>query len=120
LIVKCRVNAMNPIYDFHGQVALLTGAGGGIGLAAASAFAKAGASVIIADDNAMLLREAADGLRSAVSIGVEYFPRRNTFMGEYFSVQGRSRSSVLRRWRAAAEYKGNDGLAIHLVRYTRG
>jgi NAD(P)-dependent dehydrogenase (short-subunit alcohol dehydrogenase family) len=56
---------MNPIYDFHGQVALVTGAGGGIGLATARAFAEAGASVIIADNDAMLLREATNGLRSA-------------------------------------------------------
>jgi NAD(P)-dependent dehydrogenase (short-subunit alcohol dehydrogenase family) len=32
---------------FEGKVALVTGAGGGIGLATASAFAEAGASVII-------------------------------------------------------------------------
>jgi NAD(P)-dependent dehydrogenase (short-subunit alcohol dehydrogenase family) len=50
---------------FDGKVALVTGAGGGIGLAAASAFAEAGASVIVADSNATLLEEAADGLRSA-------------------------------------------------------
>ena len=36
---------------FEGQVALVTGAGGGIGLATASAFAQAGASVIVADSD---------------------------------------------------------------------
>jgi NAD(P)-dependent dehydrogenase (short-subunit alcohol dehydrogenase family) len=50
---------------FEGQVALVTGAGGGIGLATASAFAQAGASVIVADNDAALLETAADGLRSA-------------------------------------------------------
>ena len=34
---------------FDGKVALITGAGGGIGLATAEAFAKAGASVVLAD-----------------------------------------------------------------------
>ena len=42
---------MNPVYDFTGQVALVTGAGSGIGLAAARAFAEAGASVVLADIN---------------------------------------------------------------------
>jgi NAD(P)-dependent dehydrogenase (short-subunit alcohol dehydrogenase family) len=51
--------------SFEGQVALVTGAGGGIGLAAASAFAEAGASVIMADSNTALLEEAASALRSA-------------------------------------------------------
>jgi NAD(P)-dependent dehydrogenase (short-subunit alcohol dehydrogenase family) len=51
--------------SFEGKVALVTGAGGGIGLATASAFAEAGASVVVADNNVMLLKEAADGLRSA-------------------------------------------------------
>ena len=46
-------------------MALVTGAGGGIGLATARAFAEAGASVVLADSNATLLEEAADGLRSA-------------------------------------------------------
>jgi NAD(P)-dependent dehydrogenase (short-subunit alcohol dehydrogenase family) len=50
---------------FEGKVALVTGAGGGIGLATASAFAEAGASVIMADSNATLLEEAVGDLRSA-------------------------------------------------------
>lgn len=50
--------------SFEGKVALVTGAGGGIDLATASAFAEAGASVIVADSNEPLLNEAADGLRS--------------------------------------------------------
>ena len=36
-------------YDFSGKVALVTGAAGGIGRAAALGFARAGASVVVAD-----------------------------------------------------------------------
>jgi NAD(P)-dependent dehydrogenase (short-subunit alcohol dehydrogenase family) len=50
---------------FAGKVALVTGAGGSIGLATASAFAKAGAAVVMADSNATLLEKASIGLRSA-------------------------------------------------------
>jgi NAD(P)-dependent dehydrogenase (short-subunit alcohol dehydrogenase family) len=50
---------------FKGKVALVTGVGGGIGLATASAFAEAGASVIMADSDAALLEEAASTLPSA-------------------------------------------------------
>ena len=40
---------MNPTYDFTGQVAFVTGASSGMGLATARAFAEAGAAVTLAD-----------------------------------------------------------------------
>jgi NAD(P)-dependent dehydrogenase (short-subunit alcohol dehydrogenase family) len=45
---------------FEGKVALVTGAGGGIGLASAKAFAEAGASVIVADCDEELIGRAAE------------------------------------------------------------
>jgi NAD(P)-dependent dehydrogenase (short-subunit alcohol dehydrogenase family) len=56
---------MNPTYDFAGQVALVTGASSGMGLATARAFAEAGASVVLADINENALRAATDGLTTA-------------------------------------------------------
>jgi NAD(P)-dependent dehydrogenase (short-subunit alcohol dehydrogenase family) len=50
---------MNPTYDFKGQVALVTGAAKGMGLATARAFAASGASVVLADlDGELAEREA--------------------------------------------------------------
>ena len=46
------------MYDFSGKVALVTGAGGGIGLATAKAFAECGADVAIIDFNPALLEAA--------------------------------------------------------------
>ncbi|WP_235558065.1 SDR family NAD(P)-dependent oxidoreductase [Sphaerimonospora mesophila] len=40
---------MNPTYDFTGQVAFVTGASPGMGLATAHAFAESGAAVALTD-----------------------------------------------------------------------
>src|SRR5215208_5669745 len=50
---------MNPTYDFKGQVALVTGAAKGMGLATARMFAESGASVVLADiDGDLATKEA--------------------------------------------------------------
>jgi NAD(P)-dependent dehydrogenase (short-subunit alcohol dehydrogenase family) len=56
---------MNPSYDFKGQVALVTGASSGMGLATARAFAEAGAAVVLGDINGEAVTAAAEGLSSA-------------------------------------------------------
>ena len=56
---------MNPTYDFRGQVALVTGASSGMGLATAQAFAEAGAAVVLADINEQAVRQASETLNAA-------------------------------------------------------
>jgi NAD(P)-dependent dehydrogenase (short-subunit alcohol dehydrogenase family) len=56
---------LNPTYDFAGQVALVTGASSGMGLATAQAFAEAGASIVLADINEDALHAATEDLSAA-------------------------------------------------------
>jgi NAD(P)-dependent dehydrogenase (short-subunit alcohol dehydrogenase family) len=56
---------MNPSYDFHDQVALVTGAAAGMGLDTARAFAAAGAAVVLADVDQEALDRATDELAAA-------------------------------------------------------
>ena len=52
-------------HPFAGKVALVTGAGSGIGLATAKAFGEAGASVVLADRREDAVRAAAEGLSAS-------------------------------------------------------
>ena len=55
----------NPTYNFENQVALVTGAASGMGLATARAFAEAGASVVLADIDGDAAERAAKELTEA-------------------------------------------------------
>ena len=56
---------MNPTYDFHDRVAVITGAGSGMGLVTAQAFAESGAAVVLADRDEQTLQTATAELTSA-------------------------------------------------------
>lgn len=56
---------MNPVYDFTGQVAIVTGASSGMGLATAQTLAEAGAAVVLADINKEALATATSALTAA-------------------------------------------------------
>jgi NAD(P)-dependent dehydrogenase (short-subunit alcohol dehydrogenase family) len=55
----------NPTYDFSGQVAFVTGASSGMGLATSHAFAEAGAAVVMADINPQTLKAETETLIAA-------------------------------------------------------
>lgn len=55
---------MRITYNFNGQVALVTGAASGMGLATARAFAQAGAAVTLADISKDALQQAVDQIKS--------------------------------------------------------
>jgi NAD(P)-dependent dehydrogenase (short-subunit alcohol dehydrogenase family) len=56
---------MGVTYDFAGQVALITGAASGMGLATARAFVHAGAAVTLADISEDALQRVVDEIKSA-------------------------------------------------------
>jgi NAD(P)-dependent dehydrogenase (short-subunit alcohol dehydrogenase family) len=63
---------MNPIYNFKGHVALVTGAAKGMGLATARMFAESGASVVLADIDGDLATKEAERivLEGGTAIGI--------------------------------------------------
>ena len=52
------------LFDMHGQVAVVTGAASGLGLATAEVLARAGAKVVLLDIDAQGLEAAKDGIES--------------------------------------------------------
>jgi len=63
---------MNPIYNFKGQAALVTGAAKGMGLATARMFAGSGACVVLADIDGHLAAKEAERivLEGGTAIGI--------------------------------------------------
>ena len=101
---------MNPIYDFKGQVALVTGAAKGMGLATARMFAESGASVVMADlDGDLAAKEAARlVLEGGTAIGIACDSRRRGASGR----DGRSRGRRVRPARHGVQQCRHPGAAV--------
>lgn len=86
---------MSIIYEFTGQVALVTGAASGLGLATAQAFAEAGAAVVLADRNADAVQRASEALNAAghrsiaVACNVEHEDQAAAMVGRAIDAFGR-------------------------------
>lgn len=69
------------MFSLEGRVSVITGGGGGIGLAVARSFAEAGAVVVLSDVRADAAQAAASGLRDAgwraVAVGADVTVRRD-------------------------------------------
>ena len=61
---------MTTSNDWHGHVAVVTGAGSGIGLGIADRFAEAGAEVVLAEVNVNRGQQAAAGIQARYGKGL--------------------------------------------------
>ncbi|MFT4067760.1 SDR family NAD(P)-dependent oxidoreductase [Paraburkholderia sp.] len=100
----------HPLYDLHGKHALVTGASRGMGLAIARALGQAGASVIIASNDADEGETQADALR-----------KLDRLDASFVFVDAGERESVEAMWRQALQTRGaidivvcNAGVAPHM------
>jgi hypothetical protein len=107
---------MNPTYDFTGQVALVTGASSGMGLATARAFAQAGAAVVLSDINEDTLRTAMDDLTPAATPHADHSNPRHPFSAHRRAPARRSTTPdegrIIRRYGAVV--RRSDTNVVHL------